>query len=422
MTRRRPLLRRERDGPAAVPWTALLALCAVAVGLLVGRGTDTRMDVGGSWYLPAAGLLLAVGLYGSTHQIDRSTLRRDLRTVVVAVTLGVFLKATLIAAVMMTVCRKPEYLVLGIAVAQIDPLSVAAMSASRRMSDRAKDLLSVWAAFDDPMTVLMSLYFSVLAFRLSGRSGSPGLVLHGSGTASYLADLGLNLLLFLAAAAAWYLPRALWRGHADRRAARSEQPEPPRTAPRLADGQALLVVLLLVLVAARTLLMLAVALAGLVVRTGRHQPLIDRLVTGAFLVASFGLGLLLANGASLLTGLLLGVTAFAAQGLIALLIVPRLMPDLARTDQVYLGLGQQNGITAIILALALEPDFPGTVGIVGPAILTVNVLYYCSNAIWARRLRTRPAPHAPPPPAVPARPNEIGGMPPVPPTPGVGDG
>ncbi|MFJ2924851.1 hypothetical protein ACIPIU_07430 [Streptomyces massasporeus] len=66
-----------------------------------------------------------------------------------------------------------------------------------------------------------------------------------------------------------------------------------------------------------------------------------------------------------------------------LLVRPRLTwPDLA-----HLGFGQQNGITAILLALALEPRFPGTVGVVGPAIVTVNLLHHTFQ--WARVDRWR---------------------------------
>ena len=402
MTRSALLQRARGPGSSEIPRVVWLAPAAVVLGLVVGRGVWNEGLTESWWYLPSAGLLLATGLYGSTHGIDRGSVRRDLRTAVIAVTLGVLLKAAFIAGVMVALFRKPEYLVLGIAVAQIDPLSVAAMSRSRRMSERAKTLLAVWAAFDDPMTVLLSVYFSVVAFRLAGRSGSPGLVPDGGGVSAYLLGIALNVLLCAAAVATWYGSRWAWNRYADR-SARKRKParrepavgEPAvgaargrdRSRSRSSDVLALLVVVALVLTAAASMLMLAVALTGLLVRTGRFAGRVDQAVTGAFLLSSFALGVLLTGGASLFTGFALGVAAFAAQAAVALVIVPLTLPRLPRSDKIYLALGQQNGITAIILALALEPDFPGTVGIVGPAVLTISVLYYATNGVWARRQR-----------------------------------
>ncbi len=372
------------------------APAAVLLGFAVGQGIWSDQLTHSSWYLPMAALLLATGLYGSTHEIDLASVRRDLRTAVVAVTLGVLFKAAFIAGMMLLFFRKPEYLVLGIIVAQIDPLSVAAMRGNSGMSERAKTLLSVWAAFDDPVTVLLSVYLSAVGFRLAGRSGTPAPAPGGSSTA-YVVGIVLNVLLCSAAIAAWYISRLVWAGYVKRRSARPEQrrggvavrkpPDPSRAS----DVIALVVVVVLLLVAAASMLMLAVALAGLLIRTGRFRERINKLVTLAFLLAAFGLGVLLVGGASPGAGIALGALAFGAQAVVALVMVPSMLPDLPRTDKVYLALGQQNGITAIILALALEPEFPGTVGIVGPAVLTISVLYYTSNGLWARHLRAREA-------------------------------
>nr|WP_308295688.1 cation:proton antiporter [Streptomyces sp. ODS25] len=364
------------------------SLGALVLGLVTGAVTRPDGLTDHSWYLFLAGLLLGVGLFGSTYEIAPREMRQDLRTVLVAVTLGVVVKASLIAAVMVLAFHRPEYLVLGIAVAQIDPLSVAAMNNRHRMSPRAKSLLSAWASFDDPMTVLLTLYASVLAYQVSGRSGAPSTGPAGDGLAAYALGFGWNALLLAAVAAAWFLPRRL-RRRRTKAAGRS----------RVQEVTALLLLAALLVVAAVWMLMLAVALAGLFLRVDLVRKVIGRAVPVAFLVASFGLGLLVVGGFSPWRGVVLGLAAFGAQAVIALLIVPRLMPGLARTDLVHLALGQQNGITAIILALTLERDFPGTVGIVAPAIVTINLLYYAGNEAWTRRRRQPQEPSAAPPEA-----------------------
>ncbi|WP_051951703.1 cation:proton antiporter family protein [Actinacidiphila yeochonensis] len=386
------VLRRAREALSG-PLLLVVALTAVLAGFLVGHLVSTDRVVQAGWYLPASGLLLAAGLYGSTHEIDPRSVRADLRTALFVVTVGVLAKAAVIAAVMMLAFRKPEYLVLGITVAQIDPLSVAAMRDNSRMSQRAKSLLAVWAAFDDPMTVLLSLYFSAFAFHLAGRTGKPALVPDGGGAASFATGIGINLALCAGAVAAWWAVRWAGERRAAARAGRSagavRDGADLAARGRAADIAAVVIVLALLVIAAMTMLMLAVALTGLLVRVGRFRAWVDRAVTAAFLLAAAGLGVLLVGGVSPLKGVVLGVAAFGAQAVVALLTVPRMLPDLPRDDKVFLALGQQNGITAIILALALEPDFPGTVGVVGPAVLTVAVLYYAANGLAARRLRDR---------------------------------
>jgi len=57
-------------------------------------------------------------------------------------------------------------------------------------------------------------------------------------------------------------------------------------------------------------------------------------------------------------------------------------PSLPFRDRVRLALGQQSGITAVVLALLLETAFPGTVAVVAPAILIINVLHLVSNTLW----------------------------------------
>ncbi|AQU69948.1 hypothetical protein [Streptomyces niveus] len=384
-------------------------LAGLAIGLLTGPGNPADLPL----YTFTAGVLLAIGLYGSTHELEAADVRENLRAVVVAVTLGVLLKAALISAVMVLVVRGPEAIVLGIAVAQIDPLSVAAMGARHRMSRRAKTLLSAWASFDDPMTVLLSFYFAVLALRAGGGSGSGTVSMapdQGAG-ADFLLTTLANVVLFGIALLVWHLVRRLTVGRRTEHKPEHQPEDRPEDRPgaegagtgsaaaRRADVLAAVLVVVLVLVAAAYMLVLAVALAGLFVRVGRFKPYVNRAVSGAFLVAACLLGVLLAQGIDPLPGLALGAAAFGAQMVAALLAGPWLVPGISRVDRYYLGLGQQNGITAILLALALEPQFPGTAGVVGPAIIVVNLLHHGANRLLDRKLDVTPPP---PPPALPS--------------------
>lgn len=329
--------------------------------LLVGLGW-LAADLGGvsglehsGAYLLLSSLLLAVGLYGSTHGIDRTEARQHGRLILLAVTVGVLLKAAFIAGVVYLVSGDPRAMILAVAVAQIDPLSVASVMADNRLSDRAKTILGAWSSFDDPVTVILAFY--AVSWVKPTQDGL---------SASYLADLGLNALFAAIAYAVWRLVR-----------------KAPPVLSYLAAATA-------VVSAAWSSLMLGVATAGLYLRMPDSRWL-TRAVTAAFALSAFLMGLLLVGGANLMTGVLLGLAAFAAQMLAALV----LTHGLPLTDRIHLGLAQQNGITAIILALAFERDFPGFVAVVAPAILTVNLVYVLANRIsdvWGPR---RPLPSEP---------------------------
>jgi hypothetical protein len=361
----------------AVPAVLLGALGVLLLGTLIGLAADPSRLVGTTGYVFATGLLLAVGLYGSTYGIDLADLRRDLRGVVAAVTLGVVLKAGMISGVMVLAFDRPEYLILGIVVAQIDPLSVTALSKDGHMSQRARSLLTAWASFDDPMTVLLTLYVAGYAYTAAGHAGTPSVV--GGGARGYALGLALNALLLAGALLAWWAGGRLWPA---RQA--GKQPVRPR---RPATPLAVLLAVTMLLLAAANMLMLAVAVAGLFLRTKAFARPLARGVTSAFLLATALLGLFVAQGVSLKPGLLLGASAFVAQAVVAVLLMPLFVRGLSGRDRILLGIGQQNGLTAVLLALTLERDFPKTVGIVAPAVVTVNLLHYGAQiafGCWSR--------------------------------------
>ncbi|WP_092782848.1 cation:proton antiporter [Actinokineospora terrae] len=331
----------------------VIGVCWAVAGLFGVSGVHTSAA-----YHLFVMVLLAVGLYGSTRGIPLEELRGNVGVVVLAVTVGVLAKTALIAGVMYLVDSRPVSVVLGVAVAQIDPLSVAA-TMDRRMSGRAKAILSAWAAFDDPVTVLLVVYLSAFAL------GTPGVLSAG------LADFGTSLLLnagyAVVVAGLWLLLRS-----------------------RLPGWLVLLAALAALAVAATQGLMLGVALAGLVVRPFEGEPrvekAVERTMTGALLLAGVALGVVLAGVVGsgslglLLKGMLLGVAAFGAQMLIGSLIAIRL----PRYDRWCLALSQQNGLTAIVLALLLEPSFPGTVTVVAPAIVVTYLLFTAGAHILDR--------------------------------------
>ncbi|MGM1060594.1 hypothetical protein [Saccharothrix sp. Mg75] len=345
----------------AVRSAALLA--ALGAGWLVAESFALREVDRSPVYAFFITALLGFGLYASTSGIVIAEFRRQFRTVVVAVTLGVLAKVALIFGAVYFVFRQPEHLVLAVAVAQIDPLSVAAVRAKSRMSDSAKALLAAWASFDDPITVLLTVYLTAYALR----GGAVG------GVGPFAADLVLNLALAGVAFMLWTLVRR-----------RVEAAEVGRRAVRYAVRAVMVVAVLAIgFVAVQQSLLLALALLGLFFRPNLGRW-VDGLAEAGMFAATAAVGLVLAGEFAwglALVGVVLGAAAFGAQALVAVVLT---VPARWRGDRTRLALGQQNGLTAIILALLLEPAFPGAIAVVAPAVVVVNLLHAASNGLYDR--------------------------------------
>lgn len=344
--------------------TLLLVVLAVGwLGANLLNADDVHLSSGYHFLVLA---LLAVGLYGSTREIELQELRGNFRTVLLAISVGVLAKVALISGVMYLFYREPASLVLGVAVAQIDPLAVAAAQGRKRMSASTRAVLNSWAAFDDPVTVLLTIYLSMFALQAQG-VGTPATA--GSPTVTFLLNLLLNLAFAAVAFAGWLAARrtglAGWLASAT-------------VAARIGQVAVAVVVLGYAALGVAGSLMLGIAMVGLFFRPyARWKRTAENVLLYALLVATGALGVVLAGTADMVTavtvlkGVLLGCAAYGAQ-----MVAGRLLSRKRdRLDRLYLTLSQQNGLTAIVLALALEPDFPGAVAVIAPAIVVTNVLY-----------------------------------------------
>lgn len=342
------------------------------IGLLIARIFSLQGLEQQQWYALLVTGLLAIGLYASTYGIVLHEARRHLRIILSAVTFGVVLKAALIGGSLWFVFDDPVFLLFGVMVAQIDPLSVAGLMSGERMSPKAKTILASWASFDDPITVILSLYAPIVAGAIAGVD-MPSLI---DGQNMPLVTYGKELLYNLALAAGvlgiWLLAR---RGAA-------------RSYPVILGG---LVVIECVLLATSLSLatvfsmMLGIALIGLFLRPRIISGIIDQAIPWALRIAALLLGFLLLEGIQLWKGIALGAASYVAQIIVGWL----LTYGLPGNDRWHIALAQQNGITAIILSLLFEPVYPGTVAIVAPAILVINSLHFVCNGLRDRWVRVR---------------------------------
>lgn len=329
------------------------------LGVVIARAFNLSGLEESSIYMQTISFMLAIGLYGSTFGIDLASARTHLRLLLTAVTVGVVLKAVLIGGSLWLAFDDPRYIILGVAVAQIDPLSVAALNRGNRMSPRAKTILSAWSSFDDPVTALLTIYATSVAVQLID-FGAVRSDFEPTSLETYFIALGLNVLLVLCA-------YSLWRYFRSR------------------HDLSMAVAGTITVVAVDRFLMLGQALSGLFVRPDIGKAL-DRAISFAFATSAVMLGLVLAGGVDIERGVWLGIAAFEAQVVVGLL----LTRGLPYSDRIHLAFAQQNGITAIILALLLEAQFDGIIAVVAPAIITVNVIHLVANTFVDRVLLPKP--------------------------------
>ncbi|HEX6873395.1 MAG TPA: cation:proton antiporter [Micromonosporaceae bacterium] len=339
-------------------------LACIGIGLAIAwvAKLDVATFAHSGGYRLAAFALLAIGLYGATYGIDLHQARQDKKIIFSAVTLGVVAKALLIGGCLAFAFGDPLFIILGVTVAQIDPLSVAALMRDERMSTRARTVLAAWSSFDDPFTVVLAIYAAAVATNTFGLGHAAP-----SGTDPFLlyaTDLGANLAL---AGIAWLAWRILRRG------------------PAWLQYAALLA---LVVTAIATGWMLAIALIGLFARPATLARVIPVLTRWALYAAAVALGVLLISGVSIVAGIALGAAAYLAQAIVAWPLTRR-MPTM---DRWHLAAAQQNGITAIILALTLQIQFDGVVAVVAPAIVTANLLHTLANHVLDRRTAAKRSP------------------------------
>lgn len=395
--------------------TFFLTIAFAGVGWFVAVLTGIKDLENSSVYFNIINLLLAIGLYGSAYSINIDQfLKRDWSVILRAVTVGVLLKILFIITTTYLVsslvsryffadmCPKSGCLALSIVigpiVAQIDPLSVAALIQDNPLSKNTKDILSAWASFDDPVTVIASIYIASWI-----ASNNTGVVETSTfNILSVLLDFGKNFLFAFLFCIWQTILFFLWS-----KFVKDKSQSPLIFKVFIASN--FLTSFITIILAARYRLMLGVAIIGLfafpkfvpnfrflqksIISFPKFVPssrllnlssrFIQTSVTISFYIATVMIGLLLVDGINIRFGILVALSAIAAQFFISFLVTVGY--GYPCKDKIRLAFAQQNGLTAIVLALFFEPLLTGTVSVIAPAILLINLIYIIVNNVFLRK-------------------------------------
>ena len=317
----------------------------VALGFLVAQFVSFEPVIQGSFYSIILNLLLAIGFYASVHGIDLVEFKNQRNLILRVVTIGVLIKAFIIGGILFLFTGEPISFILGVVVAQIDPLSISNLLSQgvSRVSAKAKTIILSWASFDDPITVLLVFSFTVFIFQTTSSGFEQ--------VAFLLANIILPVIAY--------------------------------GLVRISNGRQQIQWIALALVFVLSVyysLMLAVAISALFLRPQFPFDL-SRVTEAAYLVALFILGVFPLGVINIKLGLVLAISAVLSQ----IFVTYVLARNLDRKDQRYIMFAQQNGLTAVVLALYFEQFMPGAIGIVATAIFIINFIHIVSFMILDRK-------------------------------------
>ncbi|MCA9959629.1 MAG: cation:proton antiporter [Anaerolineales bacterium] len=325
----------------------IVFLVLTLAGTLLGWLTKIN-PITESYFSVFASFALVVGLYGSVVGINLEAIRNRRRLAIIIITVAVPLQIVATGWLMYLIFPASVSFLLAVAIDQIDPLSVDTLLQDKdSMSEEAKGILRVWAAFDDPMTVIFG--FLILLPMVTGES-------LGFDLMAYLFGLALNLIPALLI---WLVYRYT----------------------KLLKNRAFAITLLIatLILAFATESYLLAAMTGLLIRPFPEQAL-SRVITVLYYLVIIIVGMaIFSYGVDLRLGILLAVVEFfVIQPMSSLILFNGTVNDIFR-----IAFAQQNGLTTLLMGLAFQSLGFEVLHILLPAIIVINICNLIVNKIYS---------------------------------------
>lgn len=321
-------------------------LIFIMTGFIIGYLFNITDISNSSWIVPISDISLAIGLYGSVYGIDLHKLNQNILVVFHAITVGVILKISIIGGVLWLYMDSPLAFLLASIIAQIDPLSTSALEKNKNLSKDGETILRAWSSFDDPITIMISLWLAMFLYIDSAPNFSE--VILNSALTFYLNVFMAVIVYFL-----WKYLRPLNR--------------------KFTCFSLLAISFFLAIYYE---LFLGLAIIALFVRPPLYG-LEDKIIFMTLIVVSVILGLLLSNGVNLIIGIIIGVLTLLSHAIVAFF----LTENMPVHDRFKLSIAHQSGITAISLSLYFMQYDSSIIEYTSVAIITINIGYIILNWI-----------------------------------------
>lgn len=306
---------------------------------------------------------IAMGLYINVLSIDPTLFKKCLGSIIKVVFIGVPIKIILPGYLLTFFSPKiaPIAYLCATVIAQIDPIASAQSLKHSKMSKKSETVLRAWSSFDDPITVLFAFYvFIPIIFVAKYNFGE------------YLVRLTIDVIVcFLV-----YYIYIIY----------NNQSFINNRVKRIIEVITIICILFYSILSGSFLLP---AVIGLFIRPFESENL-TKVTSAIFYFSVIIIGLLSANmHLDWLSGLILAIsTFFLAQVLVTLLFLKDSIESKARVM-----FGHQNGMTAVILTVAIEVSGSdktnNLLSVTLPAIMLIALFYFSTNYLLDRLVSSK---------------------------------
>ncbi|MEH2067327.1 MAG: hypothetical protein V7K47_04010 [Nostoc sp.] len=304
---------------------------------------------------------ISLGLYINVLSIDpiffKSHLNSIIKVIVVGVPVKIFLPGLLLTYFSPGVA--PIAFLCSTVIAQIDPIAAAKSLDSSKISRKSETILRAWSSFDDPITVLFAFYIFL-----------PLLVSNKFSWNQYLVRIALDIIGCFTAYYIYY-KISRWLNTLYNNVKISLE---------------IFFLLIIIIYSVLSDSFILPAFVGIFLRPIASEQL-ETIISAIFYFSVIVIGLLSANLSLdwLSGGILAFSTFFLGQVIVTFLFLKDSMSSKARVM-----FGHQNGMTAILLTVAIEVSGSDKtrdlLSVTLPAIILIALFYFATNYFLDRLL------------------------------------
>ena len=285
--------------------------------------------------LVIGGLFLAVALFGNVQGIDREFLEENKLNSIISVSLVLLFKAGFLGVLSFLIFHDKNLLLVAALMSQIDPSFTNWAQRMLGIKGRVAKLSLVESTFDDPVSTLITIYLAL-----------PFIASEGLRVDQYMIFLFFNFIFVVVFIF-------------ERRRGKIQNEFLSTTS---------------IVIGGLTNLFLGVALSGLIFKV--KKEIFDEPINIITYISYFIIGLFLNySHLNILVGVVLGlVLVFVVRPLEVLIF----FHGFNLREKFILASAEQKGITTILLLLIVQPKVD-LVGIVIPALVVINILFFINN-------------------------------------------
>jgi hypothetical protein len=337
-----------------------LSIISAILGLIsYWLGTSLNIDAARIPHLQTLmNIAIIIGLYINVLSIDTSLLKSCLGSVIKVICIGVPIKILLPGFILASLNPKlaPIAYLCATVIAQIDPVAASKSLQTAKVSRKSETILRVWSSFDDPVTVLFAFYVLL-----------PPILSQDSNLSQYVAKIATDIFT---CALAYYLHKI----YVDNKRVNVMRD----SVKTVIEATCLVAVMIYSFKSGSFLLP---AFVGFFLRPFPPEKL-EPVISAIFYFNVVVIGLLCTNiHLNWLSG---GILAFSMFFIAQVLVAVLFLKD-SILNKLKVMFGHQNGMTAILLTVAIEVSgFDRTgdlLSVTLPAIILVALFYFATNYV-----------------------------------------